>query len=161
MYQFLTEEIVKIIQTNIPVYFITDHKNLKDIIQNNTHELVDLTNIDHHHDIGYQIENWKLPLKNYNCGNWVKACWDAGYLNSYTWVHNETSVPVEDKKGEEKYLTESIVLSKYGQIADKRWDMLVLCASWEWIPGAYHPLFYLWQNLYSTLSGHVSKLDKW
>lgn len=145
IYEYLTRCILLSLQHNVKkIYFIDGHDKIINAIPKD--EPVEIINVDHHHDIGYEIENWRLPLLTPNCGNWVKYLKDRKMIDKYTWIHNEEFDPVNEDG--EKYLDKEVSLSKINleKIA-KEIDCLVICASYEWVPPIYHPLYQTWQTL--------------
>lgn len=142
LYNKLTEYIIfllkKINKENI--VFIDSHEKVLDYIT----EPVDVINIDHHHDLGYnemQREN-----KKYACANWCYWGLKDNKIKNLFWIHNNTSDPFEPIK--EKFnITEmedmhNIDLQKI-IIPEK----LILCSSFEWIPDQFKPLFELWKKI--------------
>lgn len=149
IYEYLTRFIVQTIkeidQSN--VYFITSHEQIVDII-NNTQDKIDLVNIDHHHDLGYDITNWNKKESNAYVGNWVKFLYDRNQINSYIWIGDEYSImPDQDCLiGYSFFNVKEINLLN----VIKKTDVLVICESPEWIPFHYTPLFQSWEGLCET-----------
>lgn len=127
------------------VYFIESHEEIVRFLKD-CKEPIDLYNIDHHHDVGYD-EKWGIKLlKAPNCGNWVKYLKDTNKIKSYTWIKDEFSSTVE--RGGAKYIDKEVELGgvdliKLGQEA----DMVIICSSFDWVPRDYQILYYGWQNL--------------
>ena len=103
-----------------------------------------LYNIDHHHDCGY-LDNGAPTVKealNQTMGraNWVCHLAQNTQLQSYTWVHNETS---------QRSLSRDMInhLHKFTDCIDLnvidfvQFDYVFLSASKEWVPPEYHCLF--------------------
>lgn len=159
-YDYLTRYIIQAANKKIPIYFINSHKSLLKILKDKySNENIHITNIDHHHDIGYDIDNWLLPLKELTCGNWVKYGIDKKLFHSYSWIHNENSSS-PDKIAEKKYLKESQLFkdSDLTTLA-KETDCLIICASYEWVPPKYHPLFMIWQSICEEINEKDTYVD--
>lgn len=160
IYAYLTDFITKVIN-RIPktrVKFLRSHDEMVPCLDKRKE--IELVNIDHHHDVGYDIENWKMPLLglDYDCGNWVKRLDDNGVLHSYTWVHNPTSDELTDPDAQH-YITDQYLLKEFdlmGLVQDV--DELYICGSFEWVPAKYQPLFETWKiictNHYRAVKGY-------
>lgn len=162
-YEYLTRFIImaqKYVKDNI--YFITDHKYVIDILKKLPHnEPINLINIDHHHDLGYDDKDWNLPSlkwRGYNCGNWVRYSKETKLIDNYCWVKNENSQNVNPKG--EKYIDQEL-LFKESKLEEnvKSTNVLILCASYEWIPPLYHPLFLNWQTICEEFQGKEFSVD--
>lgn len=126
------------------IYFIEDHEQIYDLIKDE--EKYNIYNIDHHHDCGYELSRNDLF-----CGNWVKILKEENKLNSYIWITDEAS-PDDIKEIGEKKLFYDIDLFSLPQP-----DIIVICASYEWVPAQFHPLFSLWLKFYNLFSGDAPK----
>ena len=158
-YEYLTKYLMMAQKSVQDIYFISSHEKVIDILRNMPHdEEICLINIDHHHDVGYSIDNWRSPLKNPEVGNWVKYGRDKKLFDHYYWIKNENSddIPKEGKH----YIDKEILFknSKLEQYADQT-DVLILCSSLEWIPPIYHPLFYTWQTICEEVNGKEYLVD--
>ena len=76
---------------------------------------------------------------------------EKNLLNSYLWIGNSTSGLMP--KGKKKFINFYDCDLNSLQIPDK----LIICASFQWIPEQFHPLFYLWLQLYNLYYGSVTK----
>lgn len=128
------------------IYFISTHQNIEKYLKNlPKDEEYHLYNIDHHHDVGYDI-NFKIPLMSAGVGDWVKYCKDNKYIQKYTWIKNDNSNEIEN--GAKKYIDEIIDINKINLMKlVKETDILIICGSLEWVPPIYHPLFSTWQTI--------------
>lgn len=162
-YQYLTRLLMHYIKMNIPIYFIESHEDLFTIVkrQNLKKEapcVYDIINIDHHHDIAYDIDNEKQSVS-LECGSWVKYGMDKKLFSSYTWIKNPNSSDPE--KFLNKYLTNSMLFSDFANKPfPKDIEEVFVCASWEWIPPMYRPLFNTWMSIYEESSGKDIKFEK-
>lgn len=159
IYDYLTRYIVRAAKNNTEIYFIDSHEKIVDIIKElPKDEAINLYNIDHHHDLGYELILWNTPLFNYDVGNWVKYLKDNRYINEYCWIHNENSDSFP--KEAERYVNSESVLKNFNLDDEKNQpDILVLCSSFEWIPPVYQPLFYCWNNICSEIAGKEYSFD--
>lgn len=163
IYDYLTRYIIKSMNRGCrKIYFINSHESAVEIIKtlSSTGDVV-LYNIDHHHDLGYDMseKDWRMPATKAVVGNWVKYCKDKRYIDDYFWIHNENSDPYPDSA--EKYVTKDFLLADIN-LEDEEYtpDALIICASYEWIPPVYHPLYLTWNSLCSELAGEEYPLDK-
>lgn len=146
-YEYLTRYIIKTIKNVKEVFFISDHKDVIKILQDKIpkDEQIDIINIDHHHDIGYNLDNWKIKTLIHNCGNWVKVAKDKKLINSYTWIKNNNSNPPNQEAYALNYIQKEIFFEDSQlELISKETDYLILCQSFEWIPPVYQPLFLNW-----------------
>jgi hypothetical protein len=137
IYEYLTRYILSVAKQNKKIYFIDDHSEVVQFFETPPYSLY---NIDHHHDIGY---NWGASR---DCGNWVRFLWKEGKITSYTWINDENSQKAP--KRIQKYLTEEKNIRETNlELLAPETDVLVLCASYEWVPPLYHPLFLAWKTM--------------
>ena len=147
IYNIITSYLIDSFLTlnNDNIYFINDHEQVYDLLEIN--KKYNIYNIDHHHDCGYVEEQ-----KDLFCGNWIKILKKENRLNEYTWITDESTIDEIDKNIGKKvffYDTDLFSLPKP--------DKLIICASFEWIPFQFRPLFYLWLQLYNQFSGDSLK----
>ena len=120
------------------IIFINDHQEVIDYVPEN--EKVHLINIDHHHDVNYDNDNWDEEIETLNCGNWVKALWDKGALEDYTWIADNKSLfpPPEAIHyiTKQKYIDDLDLEESFIDV-----DLIIICLSPEWIPEYYIPLY--------------------
>lgn len=143
------------------VYFINSHESAVDIIEKlPKDEEIHLYNIDHHHDLGYDMDDkdWIMPARKSDVGNWVKYCKDRRYIADYTWIHNDNSDPYPEEA--KKYVKNDFDLKEVN-LEDKDFipDVLIICASFEWIPPVYQPLYLTWNSICSEIAGEEYPLD--
>lgn len=162
IYDYITRYITKTMVGGCrKVYFINSHESAAKILKELSIEKpVTLYNIDHHHDLGYDMEefDWKKPVATSNVGNWIKYCKDRRYIDKYYWVHNENSDMYPDEA--KKYVTADYNL-KDVNLDDEEFtpDALIICASYEWIPPMYHSLYLTWNSICSEIAEQEYPLD--
>lgn len=161
IYDYLTRYIVRAAKQNQEIYFVNSHDKVIDILKTIPHdEQIDLYNIDHHHDLGYDMESadWIRPMFKYDLSNWVKYARDKKMVDTFYWVHNENSDPYPNEAV--RYVTEDYVLKDFNLEDDKYApDVLIICSSFEWIPPVYQPLFYSWNTICSEITGKEYPFD--
>lgn len=153
IYEYLTRYIVDVIKV-LPqdkIQFIRSHEQIVPLVSK--YRDANLINIDHHHDIGYEIEDWTKPIVGKpQCGNWVKKLFDTKVINHYDWVSNPLSDVLPDEVTE-LYAVEDHLLKDYSLInLTKNTDVLIICQSFEWVPRMYQPLFYTWVGIYEEMT---------
>ena len=158
-YEFLTRYYINILKKldKSKIYFIKSHEQVVPLVSKNRD--ANLINIDHHHDVGYDIK-FDKPIISSSCGNWVKYCRDRKLLDSYCWIKNDNSNDIESRVYREKYIDKEILFkdAQLEQLA-KETDILVICASYEWIPPIYHPLILNWQTICEEVIGQEYPFD--
>lgn len=103
---------------------------------------IELTNIDHHHDIQY---NKKEPVDELNCSNWVKYAYTHGYdIVKYTWVNNTNSI--ECSFDDDHYLTNIQRINSF-DFSQYDYDEIIICLSPQWVPPMYYPFYYTWMDV--------------
>lgn len=162
IYNYLTQYIIKVVKEKPDcVHFITSHEQALAYMKGLTN--ISLVNIDHHHDISYDIDDWVTLLSDKNCGcaNWVKALYDQDRLKEYFWIRDKNASQ-DILKPNKKVLTTSTPLEHYSLDAlVKKTDVLIICASPEWIPSQFQPLFDTWVTMCEEISGmNFSVMDK-
>lgn len=135
LFNFLSEE---------NIHFVFDHDQVYDYIKEGYS--YNIFNIDHHHDCGYPGANSTLY-----CGNWVIKIDENNALNKYLWIANENSSPFPEDLSFDKY--EKVLLNDYNLFEIPNPDLLVICASFAWIPIQFVPLFHMWIDFYNTYFG--------
>lgn len=152
IYEYVTRYIVDVFKTlqKGQIHFIRSHEQIVPLVSK--FRDIELTNVDHHHDIGYELEDWSKPIVGKaNCGDWVKKLFDMKVIKSYEWVSNDRS-DVMPAGIEDIYDVKETHLSDYSLIElAKKTDMLVICKSFEWVPKLYQPLFYTWVGIYEEM----------
>lgn len=135
--------------------YLLNNKN-KEIIFIKSHEEIlkhintpcNLINIDHHHDLGYNEEQWKN--KNINCGNWGYWGIKNGIFKRFIWLHGMMSTPWDPP---EQYniknipIIDNIILEMdLNKICNP--SKIIICSSYNWIPMNIRPLFILWEKIF-------------
>lgn len=138
-YNYLLCLLDKIITKEKDIYVAYNHKMIIDFLSNV--DIIDIINIDHHHDLGYRLEENEKD----NCANWAKQLLKSGKMRNYIWAKNVNSqLPVDSIKKElESY---NYTIADFNElkdkIADMKFDKIFLCMSPEWVPPYYQQLFY-------------------
>ena len=161
IYQKLTDMIFKTIKRleSDKIIFIMNHHNVLDCISD--YNTLSLVNIDHHHDLGYKDYNYYNNVL--DCGNWIKHLYEEGRLDSYLWINNDTTkeYPAAEESG---YVTQIIPFFQVAEHLDffaETADMLIICASFEWVPPQYRNLFFTWKEMCDNFYGkEVCLIDK-
>lgn len=162
IYDFLTRYIVhSMLHGCSKVFFINSHETATDIIKEFSAENpVTLYNIDHHHDLGYEMKtmDWKRPAAVAEVGNWVKYCKDRRYIQDYYWIHNDNSAMYPE---EASHLISGEYDLKDVNLEEENFkpDVLIICASYEWVPPVYHALYMNWNSICSEIAGEEYPLD--
>jgi hypothetical protein len=141
--------------SNVPVTIKNSHAEIIPFIKNNmknseTH--LEFINIDHHHDLGYIEPKNDEPIT-YGCANWV--LYFSNYLHlpvSYTWINNINSELPENTN-------KNITINSFTPFLEtinlaEKFDAIFICASWEWVPIKYQPLFNILTSIIQK-KGHV------
>lgn len=145
IYHYLTEFLVRQFKKMdaSKVFFVNDHDAVIKLVDNTTD--VSLCNIDHHHDIAYQLDaDQRIFVP--HVGNWVKYLRDKGVVTHYIWVHNPNSDPPTDDL-REKYLDSDYELQQMDLDNVPDIDMLIICNSPEWIPSDYQEMWEIWVSI--------------
>lgn len=142
LYFFLQDILNK--NPNTPVAIRADHDEIIPFVEKyiqDQNEETELTfiNIDHHHDLGYQeIKDEKSVV--YGCANWV--LYFSHCLNipvQYKWINNKNSDFFQ-------HTYDNITIHPATPLLEtvniqEPFDAIFICASWEWVPIKYQPLF--------------------
>lgn len=140
IYQYLTQAILESKEKEIII--IKDHGEIVPYLKKFTSPIEEVINIDHHHDLGYEIDMHK-PLKNYDCGNWAKYLLDNKIIQNYTWIYDDNSSDLPEYDGPIRMKLRHTNLNTL----IKKIDYIVLCKSLEWVPVEYWPLFGIWEDI--------------
>ena len=137
-------EIAKVIKKNlkngaklIPI------NNHDEIIQHlNNEKIIELLNIDYHHDIIYHSEdiNSLTDFEKYDCGNWVGYLQLNNFLKEYTWLKAPSSSLCTINLPDFHY--NILGLKDFNSITDD-YDCIFFCLSPQWVPYKYHHLYQL------------------
>ena len=143
IYKLLTDFILNVESEKI--FFISSHKDILQFVNDS----VDLINIDHHHDLGYSNESYSEAFE-ISCGNWVEQLYREDKLKSYTWIHNQNSLPLigdQAKIDNDLILSDENEMKKYLNNLAQHTDSLIICSSFPWVPSIYRPLFNTWHSI--------------
>ena len=143
IYKLLTDFILNVESEKI--FFISSHKDILQFVNDS----VDLINIDHHHDLGYSNESYSEEFE-ISCGNWVEQLYREDKLKSYTWIHNQNSLPLigdQAKIDNDLILSDENEMKKYLNNLAQHTDSLIICSSFPWVPSIYRPLFNTWHSI--------------
>lgn len=103
---------------------------------------VELTNIDFHHDVIYNINELSeiTDMHKYNCANWVYYLYSNNQLESYTWL----KAPQSDMLNFDTDFKIDKILTKsdFGQL-NYDFDLVFFCLSPQWVPYKFHHLYNL------------------
>ena len=135
IYSDLLRYLLRTIDKTSSIYIAYSHSFIKDYLQYDCD--LNITNIDHHHDIFYNIKDTENKLQDCSCANWVKYFYDQNKLKNYTWVHNDNSC---DPNFEVNFKYNKIPFREF-KFANS-YDKYFICLSPEWVPPYYHSLFY-------------------
>lgn len=116
------------------IHFIFDHNDIIPFLNSKEEHIV--TNIDHHHDLGYPHP--ETQQEELNCGNWVNY---VPNLKKYFWIKNPNSIPKE----QEEISTADILNYNLNILTIP--DELYICFSIPWVPPCNQHLFYLWMDM--------------
>ena len=152
MYDYITRFLIKLFKV-LPkekVFFVSHHRSAGTLLDGQTN--VALTNIDHHHDVGYENVRAITRLAAPHDGDWVKYLKDKNVLESYTWIGNSNSFYPKDEL--EHYIDASMEVKQVDLFASvPQVDMLIICNSPEWIPEQYQTLWDIWTGIYEEWYG--------
>ena len=143
IYKLLTDFILNVESEKI--FFISSHKDILQFVNDS----VDLINIDHHHDLGYSNESCSEAFE-ISCGNWVEQLYREDKLKSYTWIHNQNSLPLigdQAKIDNDLILSDENEMKKYLNNLAQHTNSLIICSSFPWVPSIYRPLFNTWHSI--------------
>ena len=119
------------------IYIGLNHDQMIAFMEEFKEHKINLYNIDHHHDMGYEGNNGAFD--SLGVANWVHFANKDMKLSSYTWIHNVNSIyPTEELCEQYKRYTHTTDINILNNI---QFDKIFLCASWEWVPLKYEPLF--------------------
>jgi hypothetical protein len=153
------------------IYDILNTINLKKIYYGNSHESIllaiqeeigkndkiELYNIDHHHDINYNIdqENLALIYDVVDCGSWVTLLHKNKLIQKYIWIKNSNSKKYRGKKESSPYLIE-YNFEDYSQITFSDFDMIYITSSQQWFPPKF---LYIIEDLKKFLNQKFEIID--
>ena len=140
LYFFVQDVLIQ--NPNTPVTIKMNHNEIIPFIEQHITAdttSLELINIDHHHDLGY-IDSKNNESIVYGCANWLLYFNDK--LNmpiKYKWINNQNSELPENTY-------ENIAIHPFTPYLETiniqdPFDIIFICASWEWVPIKYQPLF--------------------
>lgn len=133
LFFLLLDKSKKLKQEDICISF--NHEEIYNFLSD--YDNINLYNVDHHHDMGYP-QNGSEEIQDYiNCANWVYHLNKNNKLKSYTWIHNINSI---QNNNIENFCT-YIDTNDLDILKNIEFDKIFICASWEWVPIKYEPLF--------------------
>jgi len=144
IYNYLTRFLIREFK-KLPaekVFFVESHEKVAKLLEGQSDVMV--CNIDHHHDVAYEMEA-KTPVFVPGAGNWLKYLKDKGIVTYYTWVHNPNSSQPDDDLA--PYIDSQYELQQMDLETVPEIDMLIICNSPEWIPSDYQELWNIWVSI--------------
>lgn len=156
LYNYLTNYVAKCFK-KLPkdhIFFIDDHDEVTELFNTkfaNDLDKFNIFNIDFHHDIAYDENDFSENIEEADCGNWVKYLFDK-YPNNfkqYIWIKAKESLNFDRPMSfSKKIITYNI--DKYNLDALlKSTDFLFLCKSEPWVPLEEQQLYELWKDLFA------------
>lgn len=128
-------------------YIALSHGDLYDFMEQINDKKYVVYNIDHHHDLGYNIQCNDLDNTVPNLANWAYHANKNLNMYKYVWIHNPNSCMPERIPEKLKYIhtTDLNILNNV------KFDKIFICASWEWVPLKYQNLFAILTSLFDDL----------
>lgn len=151
-YKKLTLYLLEVIKSLKPedIRISYNHEDIKYLLKDLSN--VNVINIDHHHDLGYDSDEDLRGCKECSCANWAKYFLDRKNIATYTWIKNTNSNEKKDmflqSWSKNLYERELININSLEEFLPKI-DKLFICLSPEWVPEWYHSLFYLWVDYFN------------
>lgn len=146
------KDIIEFQDEQVPVMVSRSHKDIYGFIvgQNKPFDRLDLVNIDMHHD----LFNGNETL---DCGNWISFLIEKYPAYKVTWIANKISKDVYGLKGSRfDVITENLDIIK-----NKKFDVIFLCRSDNWLPLHLDKDFDDFQNILEKKFSNVTKnIDK-
>ena len=131
-----------------------NHADILNFLQLKPGQQVNIFNVDHHHDLGYELKN---NLNRIDCSNWVYELHKNGHLNAYYWIKNNNSqLPAPEQISE---LNNYIASNDICILQNIQFDKVFIATSPSWIPKKYHPLSQAAVELLRVLSS-IQNIDK-
>jgi len=136
-----------------PIYFITDHDEVVDILKKSPNYNIDIYNIynvDFHHDFWYDklAFNEILQQDEYNCGTWLGYLYLTKKLSSVTWVKALHSDAMSFRPyGNDNCKINLESIRNIEKLKDIDFDEVYFCLSPQWIP----PRYVIFYNLIKQL----------
>lgn len=145
LYKKLTNYLLKLKEQNVNFVFINSHEQILNEISNKCN----LINIDHHHDLGYGISQWKDKI--IACGNWAYWAIQKDLIKSYIWLHDpmSTKISIDENYSisEKASISTNIIMEmKLNEFIIP--SKIIICSSYSWIPIHIRPLYELWEQIF-------------
>lgn len=121
-----------------------DHDDILHFLQLQPEQKVNIYNIDHHHDLGYEDSPCSI-----NCSNWVNALNQSGHLNTYHWIGNNNSQ--NPSREQIQNLNNYISSNDIYMLQNIKFDKIFIATSPCWIPKKFHTLNNILIELLTTL----------
>lgn len=128
------------------IYIGQSHSEIVPIIKEVHQRLggtLDIINIDHHHDRGYKTtDEQEFRDRPYDCTNWLYYLTKYYQVDKCVWVRNKNSEMnlFHDLPANHEYIT----LTELKDLdINEHYDLIFICASWDWVPLKYRPLFHI------------------
>ena len=140
-------EITKLLKYNKDkgkkIYYIQEHQEIVDILQKSPtyqNDQYHIYNIDFHHDLWYQEEDFDDILKHneYTCANWAGYLFLKKKLKSFTWLKAPNSDDLEIKPYGSNIQINYLTLGDFYKLYDLNFDEIFFCLSPQWIPPKFH-----------------------
>ena len=133
-----------------------NHDDIISFLQLEPGQKVNIFNIDHHHDLGYDKVTVDNKFYRVNCANWVYDLNQKGHLNTYYWIGNNNSqMPAPEQIAELPHYVSSNDIFILQNVS---FDKIFISTSPSWIPKKYHPLSHTAVELLGMLS--TANIDK-
>lgn len=144
---------------NHKTYFGETHENILFMIEENitTKDKIDLYNIDHHHDINFNVTqedlayNWDVV----DCGSWITFLQKNKIINNYFWINNKNSKPYLGKT-ECCPLIQTICYDEEPNFRLPNFDMIYITSSQQWFPPKF---LYIIEDLKKFLNQKFEVID--
>lgn len=134
---------------NIPaenIMFAEEHDMILELLCSDAEkkdELLEVFNLDHHHDIYY--ENGKTLVDLYqsaNIGNWVYYLGANGKLLRYNWVRNYSSCRFEESMQEFDFIVDQdSIFENLDVLLEQDFDYIFVCLSKDYFPDIFWDIF--------------------
>jgi len=153
LYQYLTSFLIQQFKKMdaSKIFFIKSHETAAKLLEGHTG--VNLCNIDHHHDVGYENVRARTKIFKPDSGNWIKYLKDKKIIDTYLWVHNSNSTfPIKELTTNYIDADRELKQMDLDNIPEQI-DLLIICNSPEWIPSLYQPLWDIWLTIAESWYG--------
>ena len=167
----LVRELVKKNAPNIRtenIMFALEHDMILELlcdVPEKKDELLEVYNLDHHHDIyygaeeNYQVEHYQVA----NIGDWVYYLGFNKKLYKYNWLRNYSSDRFDDElqAGLDFIVTQDKLIESPDKILEIDFDYLFVCKSEEYLPDNFWHLFEELRHITEDIKGErITVWDK-